>query len=72
MNGDLVLGNGTRCVCGRKVYGATVHLFGTVRVCFSGEHVLVGPAQDPRVYIRVENPEDVIEVTAHGDADPAF
>lgn len=72
MNGDLVLGDGSRCVCGRRVQGGSVSVYGTVRVCVSGDHVLVGPSQGPRVYIHVENPGDVIEVTAHGDADPTF
>lgn len=64
MNGELVLGDGSRCVCGRKANGGSVAVFGTVRVCLSGDHVLVGPSQNPRVYIHVENPSDVIEVSA--------
>ncbi len=64
--------NPASCLCGRdanrgEIYGDPV------RVCQSGEHVLVGRAP-VRVYIYVENPSDVIETVVRcwlcGGVDP--
>ena len=49
----------TWCLCGRLANRGEI-AGDPVRVCQSGDHVVVG--RDPiRVYIHVENPEDVIE-----------
>lgn len=48
------------CVCGRGVNIGEVPVYGTVRVCRSGDHVMVG-GDSVRTYIYVENPSDVIE-----------
>ena len=54
------------CPCGRVTNDGEVPVFGKVRVCLSGDHVMVGTDPEKwRVYIHVENPEDVI-VTAGG------
>ena len=47
------------CLCGRLANRGEV-AGDPVRVCQSGDHVIVG--RDPaRVYVHVENPEDVID-----------
>ncbi len=61
-----------RCVCGGKIRVGYIAA-DLVQVCSTGEHVTLGRA-DPRVYIYVENPGDVIEAKAHcwlcGGVDP--
>ena len=49
----------TWCVCGRTANCGEV-AGDPVRVCQSGDHVIVGRAP-ARTYILVENPDDVIE-----------
>ncbi len=51
------------CVCGMPADRGQVAVHGLVRVCSSGEHVVVGFEEDARrIYVYVENPQDVIEV----------
>lgn len=67
----ILRGASHKCLCGAEVnfgqcYGATV------RVCQSGDHVLIG--EPVRIYLYVENPGDVIEAVARcwlcGGVDP--
>ncbi len=56
-----------RCFCGQRVLIGWVGYVGNsrrVRICETGDHVVLGRG-DPRVYIHVENPGDVIEVADH-------
>lgn len=65
-------GQGRRCLCGAPVRVAR-NLADFVGVCETREHVTVGE-MDPRVYIYVENPGDVIATVSRcwlcGGVDP--
>ncbi len=56
---------GPRCICGKSVDAAYLPATGYVSACVSGEHVTVRQGDDVKVYVHVENPEDVMFTAAH-------